>query len=67
MALIVRKARSQECWDDFLDQFKANDARAHTKHVHLIMLDTLVSRISIMAHTSIDPFHLVRSNTCPDT
>jgi hypothetical protein len=49
MPLLTGEGRLQECPDQFSGKFGADDARTQTEHVHVIMFDTLMGRVRIMA------------------
>src|SRR6266511_1633224 len=40
-------------------QFDADDARAEHEHVHIVMLDALTGRITVMAYRRANPWDLV--------
>ncbi len=44
-----------------------DDPTAHDKHVHVIVLDSLMSRVMIVAETGTHTRNLVRCNGCPHT
>jgi hypothetical protein len=63
--VIADETRRQEGCEDFLRQSRTDDARSQTQDIHIIVLDSLVGGIGIVAHTRIDTFQLVRSDARP--
>jgi hypothetical protein len=60
MALIAGKMTAEKGTDQFRHQRRPDDARTQAQNIHIIMFDTLVSGINIMANTGINPVDLIR-------
>ena len=66
MALFTRvipdKPGTQKGLNNLARRFRADDPRADTEHIHIIVFHALVRRIGIMADTRINTSHLVCSD-----
>jgi hypothetical protein len=62
--IIANKTGCKEGCNYFFCWFGTDDARPDAQHIHVIVLDTLVSGIGVMADTRIYAFHFVCGDTC---
>src|SRR5579859_1719171 len=60
MALFVGEVRPDEGGDDLSRQGRANDPRAETEHVHVVVLDALMGGVSVVAESGPNTMDLVR-------
>ena len=69
MALLPRKRRGQKRVDQFVRQVRPNDLRSNAKHVHIVVLDTLVRRVRVVANSGPNATQLrgcdARANAAP--
>lgn len=66
MALFACKARRSESTNYLQSEFEADDARAQTEHVAIVMLARLTGRVGIAAERSAYAAQLVCRHACPD-
>src|SRR5262249_8327445 len=60
--LLVCKVCAQKCLYQVFGQFWPNDARAHDEDVHVVVFDTLMGGIGVMADGGTNAFDLVSGN-----
>src|SRR5579884_2981980 len=65
MPFFVAESRAQECPHAFFRQLHADYARAEHQHVNVVMLDSLMRRIRVVAHSRADPGQLVGGHARP--
>src|SRR5438128_11088217 len=59
VALLAAESRAGEGARQLARQLDAHDSRAEAEHVHVVMLDTLVGRVMVMAEPRADAAVLV--------
>jgi hypothetical protein len=67
MALLGGKFRIEEGADQFQRHRLADDSTAQHQHVHVVVLDSLVCRIMVVAEAGADTWNLVGRNRRADT
>src|SRR3954454_15453012 len=62
VALAAVEGRVQECGYELARERRADDLRAETQHVHVVVLDALVRAVGVVAHRRADAGHLARGD-----
>ncbi len=60
-ALVALELRGHECANELFRQFVADDARAEGEDIHIVVLDALMRRVSIMADAGANATHFTCS------
>ena len=66
VAFFVRELSRHKCADQFHGYFITDDACSETEDVHVVVFDSLMSRIDVVADSRANARNLVRRHTDPD-
>lgn len=67
MSLLARKLGGYETLNKFFSKLEADHPRSQDKHVHVIVLDSLMRRIRVVAETGADSGDFISRNRGANT